>query len=45
MPHDFQAYDSMTTSSTAALARIRHAIDTHIAAGGSLAGLQDITIV
>ncbi len=45
MPHDFQAYDSMTTSSTAALARIRHAIDTHIAAGGSLTGLQDITIV
>lgn len=44
MPHDFQAYDSMTASSTAALTRIRQAIDAHLVVSGSFAGLPGITV-
>ena len=44
MPHDFQAYDSMTASSTAALTRIRQAIDAHLVTGGPFAGLPGITV-
>ncbi|WP_339693303.1 alpha/beta hydrolase [Celeribacter baekdonensis] len=46
MPHDFQAYDSMTASSQASLVRIRQAIDSHInTAGGHLRCLEGATIV
>lgn len=45
MPHDFQAYDSMTASSQAALARIRQAIDSHLPAGAPLRGLYGVTVV
>ncbi|MEM5469564.1 alpha/beta hydrolase [Celeribacter marinus] len=46
MPHDFQAYDSMTASSQVALERIRQAIDSHITTvGGSLRCLDGATIV
>lgn len=41
MPHDFQAYDSLTASSTAALQRIRQVVE----AGPPLAALPEITIV
>ena len=44
MPHDFQAYDSLTASSTEALARIRQAIDTHLFAREPLAELPRITV-
>ena len=44
MPHDFQAYDSMTPSSTAALARIGQVIDAHLVASGSFIGLPGITV-
>ncbi|WP_420567903.1 alpha/beta hydrolase [Thalassovita sp.] len=45
MPHDFQAYDSMTSSSQAALMRIRQAIDSQLLEGAPLHGLQDVTVV
>lgn len=45
MPHDFQAYDSLTASSTAALARIRQAVGANIHAGASFAGIGGVTIV
>jgi monoterpene epsilon-lactone hydrolase len=45
MPHDFQAYDSMTASSQSALLRIRQAIDSHLPEGAPLHGLQDVTVV
>ncbi|GHF05545.1 hypothetical protein GCM10016455_28530 [Aliiroseovarius zhejiangensis] len=45
MPHDFQAYDSMTASSRAALMRIRQAIDSQLPEGAPLHGLQDVTVV
>lgn len=46
MPHDFQAYDSMTASSQAALARIKQAIAIHInTADGPKSCLDGVTIV
>lgn len=45
MPHDFQAYDSLTASSTAAIGRIRQAIDTYLFAKEPLAELPGITVV
>jgi acetyl esterase/lipase len=45
MPHDFQAYDSMTASSQAALVRIRQAIDSRLSEGAHLRGLQGVTVV
>lgn len=45
MPHDFQAYDSMTKSSQAALARIRQAIDSHLDAAPPLRSLPGVTVV
>lgn len=45
MPHDFQAYDSMTVSSQAALVRIRQAIDSHLDADAHLRRLQGVTVV
>lgn len=42
--HDFQAYDSMTTSSTTALKRLSEAINTRILEQTSLPSLADITI-
>ena len=44
MPHDFQAYDSMTRSSTQALARIREAIEARVWGGAPLAPLEGITV-
>ena len=45
MPHDFQAYDSMTASSQAALGRIKQAIASQLDAGAPLSDLQGVTIV
>jgi len=45
MPHDFQAYDSLTASSTAALARLSSAIDDCIEGKNSMQAQADITIV
>ena len=45
MPHDFQAYDSMTASSTAALKRIRQAIEAHVCKGALPTSLNGITVI
>lgn len=45
MPHDFQAYDSLTGSSSAALQRIRQVVQAHTSDGPPLASLPEITIV
>lgn len=45
MPHDFQAYDSFTASSTEALQRINQAVQAHIGDGPPLMPLKDITVV
>lgn len=45
MPHDFQAYDSLTASSTAALQRIAHAVQAHGEGGPRLTPLEGITAV
>lgn len=45
MPHDFQAYDSLTVSSTAALKRIRNIVDGHMSSGGTPVPLEGITVV
>lgn len=44
MPHDFQAYDSLTASSTAALLRIRQVVQAHVSDGPPLAPLDSITV-
>jgi len=44
MPHDFQAYDSLTASSTAALQRIRQVVRAHVDGGPQLADLKAVTI-
>ena len=45
MPHDFQAYDSMTASSRVALMRITQTIDSHLTAGKPPGDLQGVTIM
>ena len=45
MPHDFQAYDSLFVSSSAALARIRSVVDAHMGQGPALPPLANITVV
>ncbi len=45
MPHDFQAYDSLTASSTTALKRIRQVVQAHVGGSPPLAPLPEITIV
>lgn len=45
MPHDFQAYDSLTVSSQAALERIKQAIETQLVRNEPLHSCQGITVV
>lgn len=45
MPHDFQAYDSLTASSTAALERLSKAVDDRVMKQAPLPNLAGITIV
>ncbi len=45
MPHDFQAYDSYTASSTEALKRITQAVQAHVCDGPSLTPLEGVTVV
>ena len=45
MPHDFQAYDSLTASSTSALKRLREALNSRVLENVPLPPLPEITIV
>jgi acetyl esterase/lipase len=44
MPHVFQAYDSIKTSSTEAIKRIRQAIDAHVREGAAFEPLEGRTV-
>lgn len=45
MPHDFQAYDSLKASSSAAIKRINLAVDAHLEGGANLAAIEGVSAV